>query len=71
MCFAKVSDNERPGRVGLWSQLPPVTGSAPALLTALRSAASVPPSLGAGLATGESESVSRSVVSDSLRTREL
>ena len=62
------------GRVGLWSQLPPVpapTGSAPALLTALRSAASVPPSLGAGLATGESESVSRSVVSDSLRTRDL
>ncbi|XP_052491514.1 uncharacterized protein LOC128043247 isoform X2 [Budorcas taxicolor] len=59
MCFAKVVTRRDEGRVDLTSQLPPVPappGSAPALLTAPRTAASVPPSLGTGVTAGESES---------------
>ena len=74
MCFAKVVTKRDEGRVALEYHLPPdlaPTSSAPALLTAFCTTASVPPSLGPRVAAGESESVSRSVVSNSLRTRGL
>ena len=56
MCFAKVVTKRDEGRVVLEYHLPPdlaPTSSAPALLTALCAATSVPPSLGPGVATGE------------------